>query len=118
MAISQDYFSNGMPVHRVNRLKLLLIIILVAIMGLDFSTLFIHIIRLHFTFPKNPWIGYLSIFFIEYPLTSFVCIVVINASSFGYPQFFLGYLTFQDMESSNDRLIRIAQRYNEIYGSR
>jgi hypothetical protein len=64
MAIAQEYFSNGMPAQRVNWLKLLLIIILVAIMGLELSALFIHIIRLHFTLPKNPWIGYLSIFFI------------------------------------------------------
>jgi uncharacterized membrane protein YdjX (TVP38/TMEM64 family) len=64
MAVTQGDSSKGTPTLRINWLKLVLIILAVAILGVALSAVLIHIIRLHFTFPKNLWLGYLSVFLI------------------------------------------------------
>jgi len=57
--------SKGIPAHqvkRVNWLKLALIGLALSVISVALSVVLIHVIRAHFTLPKNQFIGYLSVF--------------------------------------------------------
>ena len=58
----QNGSSKAITVRRVHWLKLVLIVVAGAILGVVFSALLIHIIKAHFTLPKSQWIGFLSLF--------------------------------------------------------
>ena len=54
--------SKGIPAQRIHWLRLALIGLAVAAISVVFSVVLIHVIRAHFTLPKNPFVGYLSVF--------------------------------------------------------
>jgi membrane protein YqaA with SNARE-associated domain len=54
--------SKEVLTRRVDWLKLSLIVVAFAILGLVLSGVLIYFLRPHFTLPKTQWIGYLSIF--------------------------------------------------------
>jgi uncharacterized membrane protein YdjX (TVP38/TMEM64 family) len=49
-------------VRQVQWLKLVVIVVAGAILGVVLSVVLIHIIKAHFTLPKSQWIGFLSLF--------------------------------------------------------
>ena len=58
----QNGSSKAIPVRRVQWLKLVVIVVAGAILGVVLSVVLIHIIKAHFTLPKSQWIGFLLLF--------------------------------------------------------
>ena len=62
MTFTREDSSKQTAPRRVNWLKLALIILAVGILSVAISAILIHVLKAHFTLPKNPWLVYLSVF--------------------------------------------------------